>query len=67
MSEVLTPCDIAFPQDGVAARTSPSIGEMIVQDLDLEALRRQRMRGTVRNWDDRRTDLYRIQWLDPED
>lgn len=67
VSEVLTPCDIAFPQDGVAARTSPSIGEMIVQDLDLEALRRQRMRGTVRNWDDRRTDLYRLQWLDPED
>ncbi len=62
VSEVLTPCDVAFPQDGIAVRTGPSVEEMIMQDLDLEALRRHRARGTVRNWDDRRTDLYRVSW-----
>lgn len=61
-SAVLTPCDIAFPSDGVAAETAPAIEELIVQDLDLEHLRRHRARGTVRNWNDRRTDLYGVRW-----
>ena len=63
-SAVLTPCDVSFPAHGVAAETAPAIEEMIVQDLDLEQLRRHRSMGTVRNWDDRRTDLYRVVWRD---
>ena len=61
-SAVLTPCDIAFPANGVAIETAPAIEELVVQDLDLEQLRRHRVRGTVRNWDDRRTDLYEVVW-----
>lgn len=67
ISEVLTPCDVAFPQDGVAVSTSPSVEEMILQDLDLEALRRHRATGTVRNWHDRREDLYEVRWLGAQD
>ena len=61
-SAVLTPCDIAFPANGIAGETAPAIEELIVQDLDLEQLRRHRASGTVRNWDDRRTDLYEVVW-----
>lgn len=61
-SAVLTPCDIAFPANGVAAETAPAIEELIIQDVDLEQLRRHRAQGTVRNWDDRRTDLYGVRW-----
>ena len=63
-SAVLTPCDVAFPALGVAAETAATIEELIVQDLDLEMLRRHRTQGTVRNWDDRRTDLYQVTWKD---
>ncbi|MCB9683064.1 MAG: GNAT family N-acetyltransferase [Alphaproteobacteria bacterium] len=61
-SAVLTPSDVSFPALGVAAETAPAIEELIVQDLDLEQLRRHRASGTVRNWDDRRHDLYQIRY-----
>lgn len=63
-SAILTPCDVAFPADGIAAQCAPAIEELLVQDLDLEHLRRHKATGTVRNWDDRRVDLYRVQFGD---
>ncbi|MCB9664603.1 MAG: GNAT family N-acetyltransferase [Alphaproteobacteria bacterium] len=65
-SAILTPCDVAFPADGIAAQCAPAIEELIVQDLDLEHLRRHRATGTVRNWDDRRMDLYAVRMGDEE-
>jgi hypothetical protein len=35
---------------------------VIVHDVDTEKLRRHRATGTVQNWNDRRTDLYRVVW-----
>ena len=32
----------------------------MIHDVDLESLRRHRHRGTVRNWADRRKDLYAV-------
>jgi len=61
---IYTPSDVAFARDGIAAEVSPNIETVITQDLDTELLRRARRSGTVRNWADRRTDLYRIQWRD---
>ncbi len=61
-SAVLTPCDIAFPFNGVAIEAEPALDELVVQDIDLEQLRRHRAMGTVRNWDDRRSDLYHVHW-----
>jgi hypothetical protein len=38
----------------------------VVTDVDLEILRRHRYSGAVQNWKDRRADLYRIHYRDPE-
>ena len=44
----------------------PGIETVITQDLDTELLRRARRGGTVRNWFDRRTDLYRVRVRTPD-
>jgi len=59
-SAVLTPSDIAFAPNGIAAETSANLETVLVHDLDLEAIRRHRANGTTHNWHDRRTDLYRV-------
>ena len=64
-SGIFTPSDIAFERDGVAAECTPNIETMVMSDLDLEILRRARYSGTVQNWKDRRTDLYRLTLHDP--
>lgn len=61
-SGIFTPSDIPFARDGVASETSPNLETVLVHDLDTELLRRARNRGTVQNWNDRRTDLYRVVW-----
>ncbi len=63
---IYTPSDVAFARDGIAAEVSPNIETVITQDLDTELLRRARRSGTVRNWADRRTDLYRVVCRDGE-
>lgn len=61
-SGIFTPSDIAFSRDGIAAEAHPNIETVLIHDLDLQLLRRARRSGTVRNWADRRTDLYRVEW-----
>ncbi|MCA9672524.1 MAG: GNAT family N-acetyltransferase [Myxococcales bacterium] len=58
-SALLSPCDISFSRDGIAAEASPNIAQVLLHDLDLELVRRHRHSGTTTNWKDRRTDLYR--------
>ncbi len=57
---VLTPSDIAFPRDGIAAQATENVEALIMHDLDMWTLRRTRRMGSVRTWADRRTDLYRV-------
>ena len=57
---VFTPSDFPFARDAVAAESMPNIETAVLQDVDLELLRRNRVRGTVRPWTDRRRDLYAI-------
>lgn len=64
-SGVYTPADIPFARDGIAAEAQPNLETVVIHDLDLEALRRARRTGTVRNWNDRRPDLYRVEWKGP--
>ncbi len=59
-SGIFTPQDVPFARDGVAAECTPNIETLVVRDVDIEQLRRHRLRGTVQNWNDRRTDLYRV-------
>lgn len=60
VSGIYTPCDVSFARDGIAAETTPNIEAVLLQDLDLELLRRHRRTGTYRNWEDRRRDVYGI-------
>lgn len=59
-SGIFTPSDIPFARDGVAVEAEPNVETVLFQDVDLQLLRRARRAGTVRNWHDRRTDLYRV-------
>lgn len=61
-SAILTPNDMGFARDGIAAQAEPQVEEIIFADLDLNALERARRHGAVRNLADRRSDLYRVDW-----
>ncbi|MEZ6014449.1 MAG: GNAT family N-acetyltransferase [Planctomycetota bacterium] len=66
-SGIFTPHDVPFARDGVAAECTPNIETLVVRDVDIEQLRRHRLRGTVQNWNDRRTDLYRVVYHDGDE
>jgi predicted amidohydrolase/ribosomal protein S18 acetylase RimI-like enzyme len=62
-SGIFTPSDIPFKRDAVAAECTPNIETVIFEDLDLELLKKHRQSGSVLNWQDRRTDLYDVRYL----
>ena len=57
---VCTPCDVAFPTDGVMAEADPNTETVVVAELDMNDLAILRDLGTVRTLQDRRTDLYEL-------
>ena len=59
-SGIFTPADVEFARDAVAAECNPNVETVIIHDLDFEQLRRHRESGSVQNWNDRRTELYRV-------
>jgi predicted amidohydrolase/GNAT superfamily N-acetyltransferase len=59
-SAIFTPSDLVFARDGIAAETSPNTEGVVIHDVDIEALKPNRTSGATHNWDDRRTDLYKI-------
>ncbi len=61
---ILTPCDVPFSRDGVAEVATPNVETMVVQELDIEVLRRSRLVGAVRTWLDRRTDIYSVRFTE---
>lgn len=65
-SGIFTPSDFSFARDAIAGECSPNVETVIINDIDLELLKRHRNRGTVTNWNDRRTDLYRVESFDRE-
>ena len=66
-SGIFTPSDISFARDGVANEAHPNVETVLIHDLDGELLRRARLAGTVQNWNDRRTDCYRVVWQEGDD
>ncbi len=62
-SAVFSPSDFAFPHDAIMAETTPNTEMTLIVDLDIEKLSKFRNEGSVRNYLDRRRDLYRISWL----
>ncbi len=59
-SGIYTPSDIPFARDAIASECTPNIETVIIDDVDLELLKRHRQSGSVLNWLDRRTDLYEV-------
>lgn len=66
-SSIFTPSDVSFNRDGIAATCTPNIETVVIHDVDTEQLRRHRRRGTVQNWQDRRSDLYRVEFRDADE
>lgn len=59
-SVVFTPCDFAFPSNGIKAEATPNNEMTLVVDVDIELLKELNMHGSVRNLHDRRKDIYSL-------
>jgi predicted amidohydrolase/GNAT superfamily N-acetyltransferase len=62
-SGVFTPSDFAFPHDAIVSETTPNTEMTLIVDLDLDKLKVLRNQGSVRNYQDRRRDLYKVEWI----
>ncbi len=61
---ILTPSDIEFHREALAAEAPANVETAIVQELDMNLLKRNRELGSVQTWTDRRTDLYQVVYDD---
>ncbi len=59
-SMVFTPCDFAFPVNGIKAEATPNTEMILIADVDIDLLRELHRFGSVRNLRDRRKDLYEL-------
>jgi len=59
-SMVFTPCDFAFPTNGIKAEATPNTEMILIADVDVSLLRELNQFGSVRNLLDRRTDIYSL-------
>lgn len=59
-SMVFTPCDFAFPTNGLKAEETPNSEMILIADVDLNLLTELHEKGSVRNLKDRRTDLFEL-------
>lgn len=61
-SAVFSPSDFAFPEGAVVTEASAGVETALVAELDLASLDQLHRRGSVRNLQQRRTDLYE-RWM----
>lgn len=59
-SMVFTPCDFAFPTNGIKAEATANTEMILIADVDIDSLRELNQLGTVRNLKERRKDLYEL-------
>jgi len=62
-SMVFTPCDFAFPANGIKAEATPNTEMILIADLDIDLLRELNQFGSVRNLKDRRKDIFELKKL----
>jgi len=62
-SAVFTPCDFAFPSNGVKSEATQNTEMILIADVDLSLLDELHSYGSVRNLKDRRTDFYELKLL----
>ena len=60
---MFSPSDFSFPHDAIVSETTPNTEMTLIVDLDLDKLTKLQNEGSVRNYLDRRRDLYRVQWI----
>ena len=60
---VFSPSDVPFPHDAILAEAVPNTETVLIADLDLDLLKEIRKYGAVRNLQNRRKDLYKVEWL----
>ncbi|NQU35856.1 MAG: bifunctional GNAT family N-acetyltransferase/carbon-nitrogen hydrolase family protein [Bacteroidetes bacterium] len=65
-SMVFTPCDFAFPANGIKAEATPNTEMILIADLDISLLRELNQFGSVRNLKDRRKDIYELKKTGPK-
>jgi len=59
-SMVFTPCDFAFPTNGIKAEATPNTEMILIADVDIGLLRELNRFGSVRNLKDRRKDIFEL-------
>ncbi len=59
-SMVFTPCDFAFPSNGIKAEATPNTEMILIADVDIDSLRELHRFGSVRNLNDRRKDIFEL-------
>ena len=59
-SMVFTPCDFSFPSNGIKAEATPNTEMILIVDVDLDLLHELHLNGSVRNLQDRRHELYKV-------
>lgn len=59
-SMVFTPCDFAFPSNGIKAEATPNTEMILIADVDIDLLRELNRFGSVRNLNDRRFDIFEL-------
>ncbi|MBK8555308.1 MAG: bifunctional GNAT family N-acetyltransferase/carbon-nitrogen hydrolase family protein [Lewinellaceae bacterium] len=66
-SAVLTPCDYAFPTNGIRSEATPNTEMVLIADVDLSLLKELHHQGSVKNLKDRRHDLYEVRVKGPNE
>jgi predicted amidohydrolase/GNAT superfamily N-acetyltransferase len=59
-SMVFTPCDFAFPTNGIKSEATPNTEMILICDVDLNLLTELHNHGSVNNLKNRRRDLFEI-------
>jgi len=62
-SAIFSPSDIGFPHDAIINEATANVECTLVADLDFTKLQQLKQTGSVRNSNDRRRDLFGVQWL----
>ncbi|HUX95743.1 MAG TPA: bifunctional GNAT family N-acetyltransferase/carbon-nitrogen hydrolase family protein [Bacteroidales bacterium] len=57
---VFTPCDFAFPVEGIKAEATPNTEMILIADVDIDLLRELNQFGSVRNLRNRRKDIFEV-------
>lgn len=62
-SAIFAPSDFEFARDGIVGEANANLETVLIGDVDLEVLKRQRQDGTVKQLKDRRRDIYNVEYF----